>query len=561
MADLVTVNTLLSLIALWAVYWLKRSNTAPTKDEGNDGWWKRNPVVGLPKGMLPWLRSLIKSLTRTRAWVFEGYSKFSKSNMFFTVPTLDKGRVLVVPPEQVKAIYRLPDTVLDAMTTANMTIQNEWTVWDEKITHSGGHVMVKLISNRITRNLSFLTPIIAREIENGFAREWGSSKTEWKDISLWTSSLNLIAGAANGAFFGEHFFATGRDMGFLTRLQDHAKMLFFGSIVINCTPKPLRFLSGYFIGWIMHFLFLRAARYIMPTVKDRLRQAERLRADPNYDWTPPQDGLQWGIEEAYESGDPEQLDPTRVALRMVYLNDVSMHSTSYTALNVILDLASLDPSHGYIDALRAESGRALKAAGGSWTRAAVNELKLIDSTVRESMRLTPFNSVGITRTVIDPHGISVKQGDTETKIPPGTVLGIPVEPIHYDESFYPNAHEFYPFRFVSPEVARGVLNQQKTAAKADGSSATGIGACHTEEKTSVTIDDSFVTFGIGKHACPGRFFALNEIKILVAHMVLHYDIEHLKGGRAKMTPILWLNAPLFNRFNVRIRRRTPAELA
>lgn len=125
--------------------------------------------------------------------------------MFFTVPALDKGRVLVVPPEQVRAIYRLSDTVLDVLTTANMTIQNEWTVWDEKITHSGAPIMVKLISNRITRNLSFLNPIIAREIEHGFEREWGSSKTEWKDVSLWNSTLNLIAGAANGAFFGERF--------------------------------------------------------------------------------------------------------------------------------------------------------------------------------------------------------------------------------------------------------------------------------------------------------------------------------------------------------------------
>lgn len=162
--------------------------------------------------------------------------------------------------------------------------------------------------------------------------------------------------------------------------------------------------------------------------------------------------------------------------------------------------------------------------------------------------------------VIEPHGISARQGDTETKIPPGTVLGIPVEPIHYDESFYPNAQEFSPFRFVSPELLLSVLDQQKTAPRADGTSPTGNGSCHTEEKTSVTIDDNFVTFGIGKHSCPGRFFALNEIKILIAHMVLNYDIEHLKGGRAKMTPILWLNAPLFNKFNVRIRRRTPVEL-
>lgn len=30
-------------------------------------------------------------------------------------------------------------------------------------------------------------------------------------------------------------------------------------------------------------------------------------------------------------------------------------------------------------------------------------------------------------------------------------------------------------------------------------------------------------FGHGKHACPGRFFAANEIKILLCHMLLKYD--------------------------------------
>lgn len=43
-------------------------------------------------------------------------------------------------------------------------------------------------------------------------------------------------------------------------------------------------------------------------------------------------------------------------------------------------------------------------------------------------------------------------------------------------------------------------------------------------------------------------------------MVLHYDIEHLREGRASMTPLIWLNIPLFNKFNVRVRRREPVEL-
>lgn len=77
-----------------------------------------------------------------------------------------------------------------------------------------------------------------------------------------------------------------------------------------------------------------------------------------------------------------------------------MHSTGYTAQNVILDMAMADPSLGYIEALREESARVLKEAGGSWTRHAVTKLKLVDSTIRESMRLSPFFIVGLPRTVI-----------------------------------------------------------------------------------------------------------------------------------------------------------------
>lgn len=34
---------------------------------------------------------------------------------------------------------------------------------------------------------------------------------------------------------------------------------------------------------------------------------------------------------------------------------------------------------------------------------------------------------------------------------------------------------------------------------------------------------SQLSFGYGKHACPGRFFASNELKIALAHMLLKYD--------------------------------------
>lgn len=37
-------------------------------------------------------------------------------------------------------------------------------------------------------------------------------------------------------------------------------------------------------------------------------------------------------------------------------------------------------------------------------------------------------------------------------------------------------------------------------------------------------------FGFGKHSCPGRFFVANEIKILLAHMLLKYDMQLLDSS-------------------------------
>lgn len=114
------------------------------------------------------------------------------------------------------------------------------------------------------------------------------------------------------------------------------------------------------------------------------------------------DGLQWLIDECYAAaakGDVGQLEPKRVAHRLLLVNDISLHSTSFTVQNVILDLFSSDPSLGYVEILREEAKTVLASAGGIWTRDAVHKLKLIDSMIRESMRLNPFAICGLPRTV------------------------------------------------------------------------------------------------------------------------------------------------------------------
>jgi cytochrome P450 len=39
-------------------------------------------------------------------------------------------------------------------------------------------------------------------------------------------------------------------------------------------------------------------------------------------------------------------------------------------------------------------------------------------------------------------------------------------------------------------------------------------------------------FGVGRHACPGRFFAGSAIKIILSHFLLNYDMK-LKDGEER----------------------------
>ncbi|KAI0003122.1 cytochrome P450 [Xylariaceae sp. FL0662B] len=222
--------------------------------------------------------------------------------------------------------------------------------------------------------------------------------------------------------------------------------------------------------------------------------------------------------------------------------------SNFTVHNLILDLVSSDPAKGYVKALREECDRIFKEFGGSWTFEGINKLKLVDSAIRESIRFTPITSVGLPRTVVHPGGIQLENSDV--KIPYGTTLATPMEAIHYDEEIYKNARQFDAFRFAHPEVVNNIFDAFDQDAPKEKEH------LNNKPRSSLNLDDAFVGFGFGKHGCPGRYFALNEMKIFVAHMLLHYDPEFVKE-RPQLIDFLWLKLP-FHGGKVRVRRRAAA---
>jgi len=142
-----------------------------------------------------------------------------------------------------------------------------------------------------------------------------------------------------------------------------------------------------------------------------------------------------------------------------------------------------------------------------WTKAGMDKMHKVDSFVREAMRIDNGGTLIMTRLVLRPFTFS--NGVT---IPPGTLVSIPANATQTDEKIYENPNEFDGFRFAK-------LREN------EGDKATG-------RHQAVSVSAENLTFGLGRHTCPGRFFAVNEVKALFAHLLVTYDMKFEKGEDA-----------------------------
>lgn len=52
-----------------------------------------------------------------------------------------------------------------------------------------------------------------------------------------------------------------------------------------------------------------------------------------------------------------------------------------------------------------------------------------------------------------------------------------------------------------------------------------------ERRTAARVTSDYWLWGRGRHACPGRFFAVLEVKSILARMLMAYDIRITDGQR------------------------------
>ncbi|KAK7523788.1 cytochrome P450 [Phyllosticta citriasiana] len=467
---------------------------------------KSVPYVGQdPHGWLSPVRGFGKRIK----WAQEGYDKYNKQNRAFILPcTPGSPNELVLPPSQLAWFIEQPDSVLSTTAAHYRLMAGAYVFHDRRIMRDvfQEHVIHKLLQ----RNVNAMLPDLWDEITITLDEQLGTEAGIWKDFKLSNMVSNTMPRIAHMIFVGRPVC---RIPEYLRAATGHALGVASCMWFRHLTPAVLAPLVSRLVALPNWILWRRTAKYTLPMVRQRLADMERKLREPDWDWQPPNNFWTWYIRLALEEGRLDQLDPVLMTKRLMPLNFASIHTSSLTALSLILDLASSDPERGSLDAIREEVTQVLREHGTLCSKEALGKLHKTGSAVRESIRLSNFAQILVHKEVVAPEGLT---NPTEGwHAPKGTLLCFASGCVHHDPEIYDSPWEYDAFRF-----SRAREDQD---ARADGDKK----GFRKHQGSIVTTGDSYLAFGHGKHACPGRFFVAYVLKMMLAYMVLNYEIKPL----------------------------------
>lgn len=315
---------------------------------------------------------------------------------------------------------------------------------------------------------------------------WMRKKASWKKFPALDTTLMVVGKATHRLFVG---LPLCRDPEYISYCVNFAVNIGKAASVIRLFPLWLRGYVGRPFADVPTAL-KKSMDHLRPLVADRRRNMQLYGKDyPGK----PQDMLSWFLDDVDGNTDEEKLK--HIAFHILTVDYGAVYTTSMSFTQALYHLASRPE---YIQPLREEIENVVGQEG--WTKSAMGNLRKLDSFLKESQRLTGLSAVSTYRRVLKPFTFS-----DGTCIPPGHTLAIAAHSTHLDDAIYPDATQFNGFRFSDMK---------------------GSG----ENCQMVTPSHDYLPFGVGRHLCPGRFFTVVVMKIMMTHIIMNYDVGLEKEG-------------------------------
>lgn len=443
-----------------------------------------------------------------------------------------------------------PDHVLNQNEVNRQFLHADRTMLHKNVIRDTVHGRV--ILRELTKELDNYCNDIVEEIDYALSLNWGTDPNAWKEVAVYDTMLDVIGRISNRVLVGNPLC---RNKEYLKCTSTFSRGVVITAALMNLTPAILRPLLCPLIMVYDYYQYWKITRFIFPIVKERrprfqasLDHQKRKNGRDTLDYknkalSEHNDYVEWALHDAYSHSDLQERTPEMITKRLSVLSFAAIQSSVITITNVLFDIASSPSCADIQQSLRDEVKQVTaEHQGTEWTRASLACMHRVDSALRESMRLWGFLSRGVMKMVVAPQGITIPSGE---HLPVGSKVGVTSYAIHHDDSAHPNAFKYDAFRF-SRAINDPTLFEQAFGSKDEVPKA----------PTLVTTTDNFLGFSHGRHACPGRFFAANQLKLLLAAIATKYELEPID----ERPPNPWLNnsvgPPIWEK--MRVRRRPDA---
>ncbi|KZT08765.1 cytochrome P450, partial [Laetiporus sulphureus 93-53] len=449
-------------------------------------WWKDPlraiPTIGPSLPILSYLGA-IKFTLDAQNVMQEGYEKYK----VFKVAMIDRWAVVVSGAKMNEELRKIPDEQMSFMDAADDLIQTKYTIAPDVLVHP---IHITAIKERLTRNLAPLFPGIVEEVEVALNDKVSVRGDEWVSVPAYSTVAHIVSRASSRVFVG---LPLCRNDTYLGIACNYSNDVLKGCMVLTFFPHFMKPLVGRMLPWSRR-AFHKTKPFLDPILDERLKQLDKY----GDDWPEkPNDLLQWTIEEAKRSGlgQPRNL----FVQAMLAANFTAIHTSTITFTHALYHLAA-NPE--YIQPLREELESVIREDG--WTKISMGRMWKLDSFLKESQRVNGVSTISVMRKALQD--VTFSDG---TFIPAGTFVTAAATSTHYDEENYDEPNVFKPFRFSDMRLTDSEKNKHHY----------------------VSTSSDYIGFGHGKHACPGRFFAANELKIMLASIVLNYDVKFENEGK------------------------------
>ncbi|KAF4944142.1 hypothetical protein FSARC_14749 [Fusarium sarcochroum] len=422
-----------------------------------------------------------------------GYQKFKDG--VFLITTSRTSPTIVISPDFLPELKKLPDATLSMEAAVDESMETTYTKIETSVP-----IIPHTIKGELTPSLSRLSLTIASEVREALGLAIPSC-LDWTEVNIHNSLLRIVGMVSGRMFIGPELC---RSEQYLDAAINYTmEVMGAQRAVQNMRPwlRPFRAQSLPEIKRLYQRI-AEAEAFLGPVVKTRIDAMD----EPSYE--KPDDLLQWLIDGKDKFPDKNSQNLAKVQLGLTF---AAIHTTTLTATNAFYDLAALPELR---TELRDEIRGALSQSGGLFTSNALQSMKKMDSFLKETLRVHPATMASFQRKVLKPFTLSNGQ-----VIPAGVTIEIPAVAVSSDSNIFPHADKFDPLRFY----------RLRTEAKDGGS------VEKAANNQFVSVNQSSLTFGYGRHACPGRFFAANEIKMILAHALLEYDVK-LVGSATERYP-------------------------